>query len=99
MFDETIINGGRKVSRKPSLSVHDNRKPPSASADPAYAAQFNTYHDKDAGRTHARDKALLVALGVDGDVPLEQALKNAGLEWDWDPRAANDNAKLAAKAA
>lgn len=79
MFDGHI-NGGRKVHRKPSLSVYDSRKPPTAAADPAYNAQFNSYLDSDAGRGHAAAKAELVAFGVNGEVPLAQARVNAGLD-------------------
>lgn len=37
-------------------------------------------------RTHARDKAMLVAFGVNGEVPFEVAVASAGLTV-----AANDN--------
>lgn len=110
MFDE-VISGGRKVPKKPNLGAYDNRRPPSASADPAYNDQFNGSLYADAPRTQPQDKALLVALGVNGEVPFDQARRNAGLnavrtKADGSRHAlrmnfvaANDNTKLAARAA
>lgn len=101
-----VING--KVMRTPSLSAYDNMKPrPEGHAEPAPIAPFGeTLHlNKDAPRTQPRDYALLVALGVNGEVPLAQARVNAGLDpWPattaWLAEiAANDNHEIAAKAA
>ena len=111
MFDDHIINGGRKVSRKPSLSIYDNRKPPTAGADPAYDAVYAGRFDSDAPRTWAQDRALLVSLGVNGEVPFFEAAVNAGLPIVGQQRGvrfagndlwhipANDNTRSAAIAA
>lgn len=79
-----FLNGenGRKIEKRPSLSQYDNMKPRAdheVAQDVAAIGGYNQAFVKDAPRTQGRDKALLVALGVDGDVPLEQAAKNAGL--------------------
>lgn len=100
MRKRTVING--KVLRTPSLSRYDNMRVETVDTQTADPMGFNLEFVKDAPRTWARDKALLVALGVNGEVPLMQALENAGLAWDMKPAsvvAANDNHEIAAKAA
>jgi hypothetical protein len=113
--NRTVING--KVMRTPTLSRYDGMVP---KPEPVFTAatatgEFNQQFVKDGGRTWERDKAELVAFGVDGDVPLAQAWVNAGLDappgytlrdWRWLVRqidagliGANDNHKIAAKAA
>lgn len=61
---------GGKLWRRPALDRYDNM-PPDASPLSQHLQNYPSTHD--------RDKALLVALGVDGDVPLAQAMVNAGL--------------------
>lgn len=98
MAKRSVIGG--KVMRTPSLERYDDRMPPKeTSAVPQVVVEQVGYKEaffleKDAPRTWARDKALLVALGVNGEVPFETAAANAGLLI-----AANDNHKIAAIAA
>ena len=104
-----VING--KVMRAPSLTGYDNRKPRAdveVATPLSTTGEYNQAFLKDAPSTRPRDKALLVALGVDGDVPLAQARVNAGLSAPGQtgesgpemiaPLSANDN-ELAVKAA
>lgn len=108
-------DGQTDDDQAPGLDRYDAVPPLSAAADAKIASSVlsknsapydytndfkaGLYLEKDAPRTHGRDKALLVALGVDGSVPLAQARVNAGLDaavvWR---EAANDN-ELVAKAA
>lgn len=81
---------GRKASKLPSLDYYDNIPPCRGNVIDASRSIDNFL--KEYPRTHGRDKALLVALGVDGDVPLMQARMNAGLPLE----AANDNDKISA---
>ena len=68
-----IVIGG-KVMRAPDLELHDLRE---------VGGQAPLFLAAAGERTRDQDKALLVRLGVDGDVPLAQARINAGLD---DPR-------------
>ncbi len=94
MARRAVING--KVQRAPSLGAYDNRRlkvtelhsPHEVAPNFKAALSF----DKDYPSTRSADKALLIALGVDGDVPLEQARINSGL--DMAPPA-NENFSLA----
>ncbi len=108
-----------KVLPAPHLDALDARVPrknPSIVDTPYVEAISITslYLDKDAPRTWARDKAELVAFGVDGDGPFDEAADNSGMTtrgqqggvkfanktglWRL-PHASNDNHKIAAKAA
>ena len=110
-----VVIGG-KVMRAPSLEELDERRPVAANAAPANpeehdprAFKVSLYLDKDAPRTWARDKAELVALGVNGEVEFGRAVVNAdldlisntgGVKRAWrSPKPANDNHKIAAEAA
>src|SRR5690348_11373929 len=80
MTGRTVIGG--KVMRAPDLERLDRvvYREPIDATPAAPVTKTNLFLDKDAPRTWARDKAELVALGVDGDVPLAQARVNAGLD-------------------
>lgn len=80
----TINTANGKVPRRPSLDRYDGAVYSSLVIQSAPAEMVSDYQsslslEKDAPRTHKRDKALLIKLGVDGDVPLAQARINAGL--------------------
>lgn len=97
-----------KVPRRPSLEELDGRAPREDEASTAAGGhRTNDHLFADAGRTWPRDKALLIVLGVDGDIDLAQARQNAdgrfaiqlGDGWLVMPAAANDNSRIAARAA
>ncbi|CAH1657070.1 hypothetical protein CHELA1G11_11216 [Hyphomicrobiales bacterium] len=80
------------MTKRPSLDHYDNRDYDNATLLTGDAwANDALYISMTEGRTHARDKALLKQFGVDGSVPLHQAMINAGL-------AANDNSPPVAMA-
>ncbi len=119
-MSKLAVIGGKRM-RAPDLERLDAMVPARQTSDTAAASgdgdrsrafKAGIYLDKDAPRTWARDKALLVALGVDGAVPFHVAAKNAGLVHAGGAldrhgkqialhvcRAANDNHKIAAEAA
>lgn len=79
-----ILNSetGRKAQRKPGLDFYDNKRPAAViqvSADAPTEYKAGLVLEKEYPSTHTRDKALLVALGVNGEVPLDQAMATAGL--------------------
>lgn len=83
---------GRKVSKKPTLESYDNRAPMTEAQQASLGFARGAFTQdlvRDMPSTRSRDYALLVELGVNGEVPLAQAMVNAGL-------AANDNDKFAA---
>lgn len=61
---------GRKVSRAPSLEGYDSTPP---------APISTAAHDKVYASTRERDRAALLALGVNGAVPLWAACLHSGL--------------------
>lgn len=73
-----IGDGSRKVPRRPSLDRYDNMsyRPMPSAADTT--SDFGTFLglERDYPSTHDRDRDLLIALGVDGNVPLAQARVN-----------------------
>lgn len=96
MAKRSVILG--KVMRAPE---YDDFRPPAVAGNdiglPSTPTFKNTlFLEKDINGERDRAKALLVRLGVDGDVPLAQARINAGLPPIW---AANDNDKQRAVAA
>ena len=108
-IEVTMVHGktlvGGKVARMPDLEGRDTRPTREIGADDQFLFGANV---KDYPSTHGRDKALLIALGVDGDVPIAQARLNAGLPADGSRPAmlrrgewvaANDNHEQAAIAA
>lgn len=82
MTKRSVIAG--KVMHTPDYDVRRVPAEPDAVVGAAArsdaSASFKVGLYSDGGRTWARDKALLVALGVDGDVPLAVARVNAGLD-------------------
>lgn len=113
MTSRAVING--KVMRTPTLEVYDAARTVAAETAQVSPSPRGTgmFLQADGPRSWADDKALLVSLGVDGSVPFEQARVNAGLVViDFHASrgrvtmrhatrivAANDNHKIAAKAA
>lgn len=112
MTSRLVISG--KVVRTPSLEVYDAVQPSvEPAAEPLLLRGAGMFLQPDGPRSWAFDKALLVSLGVDGSVPFETAARNAGLPMiDFRASrgrvtmrhatrivAANDNHKIAAKAA
>jgi hypothetical protein len=82
-----VVKG--KVMRTPSYEDVSYSSPAAQQVENIVFGFNQDYVAHDA-RTHTRDKALLVSLGVDGDVPFDVAVANAGLLV-----AANDNFKHA----
>lgn len=100
MAKRAVVNG--KVMRTPSTENYDARvqivdtlhQPDEVVPDFKSALSL----DKEYPSTHTEDKALLVALGVNGEVPFFDAAANAGLPVVgcergvlFAMRAANDN--------
>lgn len=74
-----LISTG-KVPRKPSLEQLDERvdKRTDGTELAAASVQNNALY-RDYASTQHRDKALLISLGVDGNVPFDVARRNVGL--------------------
>lgn len=107
----SVINGKRM--RAPSYDDKTMSAPVIGGADDA-STEFGSFLglEREYPSTHDRDRDLLIALGVDGTVPLAQARRNAAtanyyggitpndaVAYMRSLRPANDNHELAAQAA
>lgn len=100
MSRRSTING--KVLRTPSLGSYDDRSLRSAGLHhpdhvaPDFKAAMAL--EREYPSTRNADYALLVALGVNGEVPLDQALRNAEIGRYWGGVPVNDNLEHAVAA-
>lgn len=77
-----IIDANGKVPRRPSLERYDTRRitfDAQSSCHLEVQIVNDSRNENDRRREVATNRCALRALGVDGDVPLAQAMANAGL--------------------